>query len=118
MANQPSSNQVEVSRRDFLATAAASATLALAGCKEMGSQHGGGEQSMPADGGLDTGGISLANFDAARKRAAAIVAKMTLAEKITQFGTGTPAIPRIGLPGFNFYGSEGLQREASDYHLP
>ncbi|MGC8551314.1 MAG: glycoside hydrolase family 3 C-terminal domain-containing protein [Phycisphaerae bacterium] len=63
---------------------------------------------MPADGGLDTGGISLANFDAARKRAAAIVAKMTLAEKITQFGTRTPAIPRIGLPGFNFYGSEGL----------
>ena len=87
MVNENHSKCIDVSRRDFLAAATAGAALTLAGCQETSTDPGAGAQAMPADDGLDTGGISLANFDAARKRAAAIVAKMTLAEKITQFGT-------------------------------
>lgn len=76
--------------------------------------------------------ISDAAYRKAWKRAAAMVAKMTLAEKISQTGNGTPkdldtaaaapgkrrpavwltdgaaAIPRLGLPYYNYYSGEAL----------
>ncbi len=57
---------------------------------------------------LDIGPIAMEHFEAARSRAAGIVAKMTLDEKISQFGSKAPAIPRLNLPAFNFYASEAL----------
>ncbi|NNM84422.1 MAG: carbohydrate-binding protein, partial [Phycisphaerales bacterium] len=49
------------------------------------------------------GGISEANYGTARQRAAALVAKMTLAEKISQLGNSAPAIKRIGLPSYQYW---------------
>jgi beta-glucosidase len=57
---------------------------------------------------LDTGGIAMEYFENARKRATEMVAKLTLQEKISQFGHDAPAVPRVGLPAFNYYGSEAL----------
>jgi beta-glucosidase len=57
---------------------------------------------------LDTGGIATEYFESARKRATEMVGKLTLAEKIPQFGHSAPAIPRVGLPAFKYYGSEAL----------
>jgi beta-glucosidase len=50
----------------------------------------------------------MENFEAARSRATGVVAKMTLEEKISQFGNTAPAIPRLNLPAFNYYASEAL----------
>ncbi len=103
-----------VTRRNFLALAgvgAATAAAAVTGWPE-GNGLGkllpsmmDGERAAEA---LDTGGIAIEHFEAARKRAAAMVKKLTLAEKITQFDTKVPAVKRLDMPGFNFYGSEGL----------
>ena len=41
------------------------------------------------------------------QRAAAIVAKMTLEEKAAQLGNVAPAIPRLGVPAYNWW-NEGL----------
>ncbi len=102
------SSQV-IKRRDFLALATGGAALAITG---LPNKPGLGEPSPDMQAAdvtsLDTGGIALEHFEAARKRATAIVAKMTLPEKISQFGVDAPAIPRIDLPAFNFYGSEAL----------
>lgn len=57
---------------------------------------------------LDTGPIAMEHFEAARGRAADIAAKMTLEEKISQFGNRVPAIPRLSLPAFNYYAGEAL----------
>ncbi len=61
-----------------------------------------------ANASLDTGPIAVENFEATRSRAAGVVAKMTLEEKISQFGNTAPAIPRLNLPAFNYYASEAL----------
>jgi beta-glucosidase len=64
-------------------------------------------------------GISDQAYHAAWRRAAAIVAKMTLAEKCQQVnnpggqgparpGTGVPGIKRLGLPAYNYASDEGL----------
>lgn len=42
-----------------------------------------------------------------RQRAADLVSRMTTAEKITQMGNSAPAIPRLGLPGYQWW-SEAL----------
>ena len=57
---------------------------------------------------MDIGPIAMEHFESARKRAAGIVAKMTLEEKISQFGNRVPPIPRLNLPAFNYYASEAL----------
>jgi beta-glucosidase len=57
---------------------------------------------------LDTGGIAIEYFEKARRRAAAIVAKLTLEEKISQFGSSGSAVPRVGLAAFKYYGGEAL----------
>jgi len=43
----------------------------------------------------------------AEQRAADVVARMTLEEKARQLGNDSPAIPRLGIPGYNWW-SEGL----------
>lgn len=103
-------------RRDFLALAAATGTAAaVAGCQTSGVKANGTAMTNAAGSpkgapshALDTGGISMANFQNARRKAASLVSRMTLAEKISQFGNGVPAIPRLGMPAFNYYASEAL----------
>ncbi len=46
-------------------------------------------------------------IDRASKRAKALVARMTLAEKAAQIKHDAPAIPRLGIPAYNWW-SEGL----------
>jgi len=48
-----------------------------------------------------------AQIDLAYSRAAALVARMTLAEKAAQIKHDAPAIPRLGVPAYNWW-SEGL----------
>ena len=45
--------------------------------------------------------------DRDRARAVALVSKMTLAEKVAQTQSGAPAIPRLGVPAYDWWG-EGL----------
>ena len=57
--------------------------------------------------------ISDAAHQKARMRAAALVARMTLAEKISQTGGdnnwgAVPAIKRLGIPAYNYYSGEAL----------
>lgn len=98
-----------VSRRDFLALATGGAVMAMTGLP--GKPTLAAPLPEPSAGeamSLDTGGIAMEHFEAARKRAADIVAKMTLEEKVTQFGVNAPAIPRLNIPAFNYYASEAL----------
>ncbi len=97
-----------VNRRDFLALTTAGGLAAVA--PSLPGQ-GGSEVSSSAENitqPLDTGGIAIEHFEAARHRAAALVSKMTLKEKISQFGAHAPAIPRLNIPAFNYYASEAL----------
>ena len=109
MAKPQNKSDSPVSRRDFLAMATAGATLGVTGSSYkqiMGESRPGVPIGRTPS--FDTGGIAIEHFENARKRASAIISKMTLAEKISQFGTHAPAVPRIGLPAFSYYGSEGL----------
>ncbi len=96
----------DVNRREFMATAAVIGAVAtLSGCSLESSA-----QPPMSAGGIQTplAGISDAAYKKAWQRAAAMVAKMTLAEKIAQTGNGAPAIKRIGLPSYNYYSGEAL----------
>lgn len=97
-----------INRRAFLAVAAGGAAAALTGLPRKRA-FAEASQIAPAQATqLDTGGIAMEHFDAARHRAAAMVSKLTLAEKISQFGVHAPAIPRLNIPSFNYYSSEAL----------
>lgn len=48
-----------------------------------------------------------AERDPATEHAVALVARMTLAEKVAQLQSGAPAIPRLGVPAYDWWG-EGL----------
>jgi len=50
---------------------------------------------------------SFAQDTSADGKAAAVVAKMTLAEKVAQLQSGAPAIPRLGIAAYDWW-SEGL----------
>ncbi|MCL5005615.1 MAG: glycoside hydrolase family 3 C-terminal domain-containing protein [Acidobacteria bacterium] len=109
MAEHEKNFRAGVTRRDFLGSAVGSAALVAMGKKEAAGE------TVPATAeekpeALDTGGIAIEHFENARKRAAALVAQMTLEEKISQFGsTGpVPAIPRLHVPAFKYYGGEAL----------
>lgn len=96
-------------RRDFLALAAGGAASVMAGWPSSAAVPAATPDE--ARGGMATGGygsISAENFTAARKRAAEIVGKLTLEEKVSQFGSTAPAIPRLGLKEFKYYASEAL----------
>jgi beta-glucosidase len=109
MAERDKESHEPVSRRDFLALATGGAALAVTGWPE---KRGMAEMRADTPAGqtpsLDTGGIAMEHFENARNRAAAIVAKMTLPEKISQFGSRSPAIPRLNIRAFNYYASEAL----------
>ncbi len=115
MADQESTPRPSVSRRDFLTLAGYGAAIAVTGwplaqraeaASLLPAQSGAANASAPTS--LDTGPIAMEHFEAARKRAANIVAKMTLEEKVSQFGNLVPPIPRLNLPAFNYYASEAL----------
>ncbi len=99
-----------LSRRGFLARTTGGAALAMASWPSSKGMAGGVPSSMAQEKteALDTGGIAIEHFEAARKRAAAMVAKLTLDEKISQFGTTAAAVPRLNLPEFRYYSSEAL----------
>ncbi len=91
-----------VNRREFISAAAsAGAVTALAG----NTRTTRAQQSMLA---------SDAAFQSAYTRAAALVAKMTLHEKISQTGNTSPAIKRLGLKGYQYW-SEGLHGLAQGF---
>ena len=101
--------RTHVSRRDFLTLAAGGAAWVVTagpGSQILGEASS-GVQSEGAET-LDTGGIAMEHFEAARKRAASMVAKLTLSEKISQFGASAAAVERVGLPAFDYYATEGL----------
>jgi beta-glucosidase len=94
-------------RRDFLFLAMSGAAAVAASWPESdGLSNTVPAQAEPQV--LDTGGIALEHFEDARKRAAAIVKKLTLAEKILQFDAGAAAVPRLSLRAFSYYGAEAL----------
>lgn len=68
----------------------------------------GGKAGADVSSGSAYAGISRESFERARGRAKALVAKMTLDEKISQFGSYSPAIERLDLPAFDYYASEAL----------
>ena len=109
MVEHDKDSQVPVSRREFLALATGGVALAMSGWPNNESM---GEASTAMSVGeipsLDTGGIAKEHFENARERATAIVSRMTLAEKISQFGALVPSVPRIGVPAFVYFSSEAL----------
>lgn len=98
-----------IGRRRFLAIGAATvATAAVSRRTSLAQKVAVGPHSEAHGDSLRAGGIADEHFEDARGRAAAIVSKLTLAEKISQFGTQVPAVPRVGLPAYNYYASEAL----------
>jgi beta-glucosidase len=104
-----------VTRREFLTVAGYGAAIAVTGWSledraeaAFFQPFGAAAEEMSAPPSPDTGPIAMEYFEAAHQRAAGVVAKMTLTEKISQFGNQVPAIPRLNLPAFNYYASEAL----------
>ena len=48
-------------------------------------------------------GVSAAAFNRARRRSEALIAKMTIPERIAQLGVNTPAIKRLGVKPYHFF---------------
>ena len=93
----------ELSRREFLsATTATLLALGLGGATEASAAAGPGRKAARRV------GISDAAYARARTRAQALVAQMTLKEKISQVGAGAGAVPRLNVPGYNYYSNEAL----------
>ena len=98
-----------MTRRDFLALAAAGTAWIVA--NEANGQGMALASAVGGTGGTDAtlpGWLSPDNFNAAKKRAAEIVSKLTLKEKISQLGCVVPPVDSVGLPAFAYYGSEAL----------
>src|SRR5580704_11809432 len=98
-----------ISRRRLLSLAAASTAWVLtedahgAVTGDAPSPLATGESVKPLP-----GGITPQRFEEASRRAAEMIAKLTLPEKISQLGCYAPAIERVGLPTFNYYANEAL----------
>ncbi|MFS6599868.1 glycoside hydrolase family 3 N-terminal domain-containing protein, partial [Staphylococcus aureus] len=58
-------------------------------------------------------GAVAAQTQNAVAQASALVAKMTLAEKVSQLQNDAPAIPRLGVPAYDWW-NEGLHGHARD----
>jgi len=110
MAKDNGDSHQPLSRRGFLARTTGGAALAMAGWPSAKGMAGEASslRAQEKTETLDTGGIAIEHFEAARKRAKAMVAKLTLDEKISQFGATAAAVPRINLPEFRYYASEAL----------
>lgn len=98
-----------ISRRHFLSLAAASTAWVLTD-DAKGAVIDGNSASLADDKAAKPlpGGITPRRFEEAKRRAAEIVAKLTLNEKISQLGCYAPEIERVGLPTFNYYANEAL----------
>jgi len=99
-----------ISRRNFLSLAAAAGTAWVLTDDARGAVIEGasapiatGEEAQPVP-----GGITPQRLEEAKRRAAEIVAKLTLPEKISQLGCFAPGVERLGLPTFNYYANEAL----------
>ncbi len=98
-----------VSRRKFLSLTAASTAWVLTegACGEAIVQTSpltgtDGSNSQYSE------GIAPERLAAAKRRAAEIVSKLTLEEKISQLGCLAPTVKRVGLPAYAYYASEAL----------
>lgn len=112
MKENDSKSRSTVNRREFLTLAGYGVAFAVTS-GSLGSHaeaQTGSSAAEMAEGtsSVDIGPIAMEHFEAARKRAADLVAKMTLEEKVSQFGNRVPAIPRLNMPAFNYYASEAL----------
>ncbi|MGH7941917.1 MAG: glycoside hydrolase family 3 N-terminal domain-containing protein, partial [Limisphaerales bacterium] len=94
-----------INRRDFLSTVTAAAGLlaldapgAFANGSQLFGGHAGGRRT----------GISERAYRRAWKRAKAMVAQMTLDEKISQLGASASAIEHLNIPHYNYYTGEAL----------
>ncbi len=85
-----------LSRREFLAASAALVAVAAFDSRAMAD---------PADG--EGGSITGEAFEQARRRASALVDRMTVEEVVGQAGNVTPALPHLGLKRYNYW-TEGL----------
>jgi beta-glucosidase len=96
----------ELNRREFLSTVTTAAGLLAIGLSPGASAA----ETQPArtrTAGKRVG-ISDKAYQNAWKRAEALVKQMTLDEKISQFGSGSPAIQRLKIPRYNYYTGEAL----------
>ncbi len=98
---KPSVHAKGVNRREFVGLGAA-AMLAFAAAELSPPAARGTNIGVRHFNEPDMGGVSTENFAAARRHAGALVAKMTLAEKISQLGNNAPSIKRIGLPSYGY----------------
>ena len=94
-----------ISRRSVLAAGAAAAAVLV---RKPGRRPNQTALMQWADEKGPDYGISAEAIRNARRRAAELVSKMTVAEKISQLGNNAPAIPRLGLPAYNYYSGEAL----------
>ena len=95
----------ELSRREFLSAATTTAaTLALG----LNSDLNGEPAQARAPKSARRLGISDDAYARARTRAQALVAQMTLKEKISQTGSGAAEIKRLNIPAYNYYSNEAL----------
>jgi len=92
-----------MNRRDFLSAAAIATSMFAVGFNmDLGQAL-----AKPAAKGRRVG-ISDEAYAAARSRATAITAQLTVPEKIAQLNDKSPAISRLNLPAYNYYTSEAL----------
>ena len=59
--------------------------------------------------------VGMAQAQDASARAKALVAQMTLTEKVAQLQNDAPAIPRLGVPAYDWW-NEGLHGDARNGH--
>ncbi len=104
MSNEINPPGRKISRRRFISTATASTMLASLRPRLGGVVNGSAENAvaMPQPPAA-TVGISPAAYARAARRAAALVARMTLTEKTGQLGNTAPAIKRLGLPKYQYW---------------
>jgi beta-glucosidase len=113
-----SSQNNSVNRRQFLSTVTAATGLLALGAPgafadgfTLFGEHKAGRQA----------GISDKAYRRAWKRAKAMVAQMTLDEKISQLGSSASAIDRLKIPSYNYYTGEalhGITQEAPATSFP
>ncbi len=93
------STENELTRREFMAAAAAALSVLGLGPMAMAAPERTAGRRV---------GISDAAYAKARARAGALVAQMTLKEKINQVGDHTGSVPRLNIPDYNYYSNEAL----------
>lgn len=100
-----SSQNYNVNRRQFLSTVTAATGLLALGTPGAFAD---GFELFEKHKATHHVGISDRAYRRAWKRAKAMVAKMTLDEKISQLGSSAAAIERLNIPHYNYYTGEAL----------